>query len=110
MSAASSGRSWARRWRSVGAGVGRQGAAGPGGALLVHAVVPAHGRQTCLHLFHGNAALDRADQGAEVAANAFLLDDARHMDSLAVDVPLAVASHLVGRDALVRAVFAGHVA
>src|SRR6266849_10936495 len=87
----------------------RQGAAGVGLTDAL-AIVPAHPREARLDLLHGDASFDRADQGAEVAADALLLDDARHVDALAVDIGLAVARGGVLRDALVRAILAGDVA
>src|SRR5712692_3803213 len=95
--------------QSVRAGNGRQAAAGVGLADAL-AIVPAQQREARLDLLHDDASLDRANQGAEVAPDALLLDDARHVDALAVDIGLAVAGFRVRRDALVRAVLTGDVA
>src|SRR5712692_7886195 len=97
------GASRARMRQSMGTGDGRQGAARVGLANAL-AIVPAHPREARLDLLHGDASLDRADQGAKVAPDALLLDDARHVDALAVDIGLAVAGFRVRRDALVGAV------
>ena len=64
----------ARQWRRRSVGV----------RICARLVVPAHGRLAGVDLLHGDAILDRADQRAQIAADAFFLDDARHVHAHAL--------------------------
>ena len=52
--------------------------------------VPTHGRFAGVDLLHGDAIFNRADQRAEIAADAFFLDDSRNVDVHALGVLLSI--------------------
>ncbi len=59
---------------------------------LAHPVVPAHRWLAGVDLLHRDAVLDRADQRAQIAADAFLLDDARNVNAEAAGILLRCES------------------
>jgi hypothetical protein len=83
-----------------------------GGACCAsHFLLPGHWRQTIIDLLHRDAAFYWADECAQVAADTFFFDDARYVNFHSVYIVLAASIFSGGAfDALVCAVFAGHVA
>src|SRR5215472_6611063 len=63
-----------------------------------------------VQLLHRDAVIHWADQRTQVAANAFVFDDSRHVDAHSVRILFAVARDGVRLDALVGTIFAGDVA
>jgi hypothetical protein len=47
-------------------------------------------RRSCIDVLHGDAILHRADQRAEIAADAFLFDDSRDVYAHAVGILFTV--------------------
>ena len=54
--------------------------------LLTNAVIPAHGCPACIDLLHRDAVIDRANQCAQIAADAFLLQNAWHVNAKSVRI------------------------
>src|SRR4029077_3111050 len=83
-----------------------------GGCLCpqpLYAHFPALKRQARVDLPHGDALIHWANESAEIAADAFVFNDARNVHAHSIRILLAVPRGRVGRDALVRAIFAGDV-
>src|SRR5450631_473587 len=90
--------------QSIPAGYGRWAGIG----LLARAVIPAHGCVSGIHFLHRDAAFHRTDQRAQIAANTFFFDDARHVHAEPIRIfPLR---YFVRLNALVCAVLTGYVA
>src|SRR5271168_204458 len=75
-----------------------------------HFLLPRHRRQTVVDLLHRDAAIHGTDQRTEIAADAFVVDDARNVNLHSLRVALAAVVRGSALDALMRAVFTSDVA
>src|SRR6202040_1808949 len=71
---------------------------------------PRHGRQAVVDLFHRDAAVHGANQGAKIAAHTFFVNDSRNMNFQSLRVAFASVVGGSALDALMGAIFASDVA
>src|SRR5450755_3499958 len=76
--------------------------------LLAQTVIPAHRRVAGIHFLHRDAVFHRTDERAQIAANTFFFDNARHVHAEPIRVFLL--RYFVRLNALVCPILAGHVA